>query len=49
MGYAEDKGWDKWKNEKHRPEPLPRDKKIKIYGGFTILSMAFFLALLIFF
>jgi len=49
MGYAEDKNWDKWKNEKHRPEQLPRDKRIKIELGLGVLAMAFFLALLFFF
>ena len=49
MGYAEDKEWDKHRDEKHRPEPLTREQKIKVYGGLGILSMAFFLALLIFF
>lgn len=49
MGYAEDKGWDRYKDEPHRPGVLPRDKKIKIYGGLTVLSMVFFLALLVFF
>ncbi len=49
MGYAEDKEWDKWKGEKHRPEPLPRDKRIKIEVGFSVLAMAFFLALIYFF
>ena len=49
MGYAERKGWDKHKDEPHRPGVLSRDKKIKIYGGLTILSMAFFLTLLVFF
>lgn len=49
MGFAEDKEWDKYKDEPHRPKVLSRDKKIKIYGGLTILSMAFFLALLVFF
>ncbi len=49
MGFAEDKEWDRWKNEKHRPQPLNRDQKIRIWGGLTMLSMVFFLALLVFF
>lgn len=49
MGYAEDKEWDKHRDERHRPKPLTREQKIKVYGGLGILSMAFFLALLIFF
>ena len=48
-GFADDKEWDKWKNEKNRPQPLNREQKIKIYGGLSLLSMAFFLVLLIFF
>ncbi len=49
MGYAEDKEWDKHKNEKHRPQPLNREQKIRIWGGLSMLSMAFFLVLLVFF
>jgi len=49
MGFAEDKKWDKYKNEPHRPGILPRDKKIKVYLGLTAISMAFFFALLVFF
>ncbi len=49
MGYAEDKDWDKYRNEKHRPEVLPRDKRIKIELGLGTLALAFFLALLFFF
>ncbi len=49
MGYADDKNWDKWRNEKHRPESLPRDKRIKIEVGLSVLAMAFFLALIYFF
>lgn len=47
MGFANDKGWDKYKNEPHRPEILPHHKKVKIYLGLATLSMAFFLALLL--
>lgn len=49
MGYAEDKEWDKYKDEPHRPGILPREKKVKVYLGLTAISMAFFLALLVFF
>lgn len=49
MGFAEDKEWDKWKNEKHRPQPLSREQKIRVWGGLSMLSMVFFLALLVFF
>ncbi len=49
MGFAEDKEWDKWKNEKHRPQKLNRDQKIRVWGGLSMLSMVFFLALLVFF
>lgn len=49
MGFAEDKEWDKWKNEKHRPQPLNRDQKIRVWGGLSMLSMVFFLALLVLF
>lgn len=49
MGYSEDKEWDKRRNEKHRPQPLNRDQKIRIWGGLSMLAMAFFLALLVFF
>ncbi len=49
MGYAEDKEWDKYKDEKHRPEILPRAKRIKVELGLTVLAMAFFLALIYFF
>lgn len=48
MGFAEDKGWDKYKDEPHRPGVLPKEKKIRIYLGLSALSMAFFLALLYF-
>lgn len=48
MGYAEDKEWDKWRSEKYRPQPLNRDQKIRIWGGLSILSLVFFLALLVF-
>ena len=49
MGYAEDKEWDDRRNEKHRPKILNREQKIRIWGGLSMLSMAFFLALLVFF
>ena len=49
MGYAEDKEWDKHRNEKHRQGVLPRAKRIKIELGLSALAMAFFLALLVFF
>jgi len=48
-GFADDKGWDRWKNEKHRPQQLNKEQKIRIWGGLSLLSMAFFLVLLIFF
>jgi len=49
MGYAEDKEWDKWKGEKHRPEPLPRAKRIKIELGLSVLIMGFIFTILYFF
>lgn len=49
MGYANDRGWDKWRNEKHRPESLPRSKRIRIELGLSVLVMAFFLAIIYFF
>jgi len=49
MGYAEDKEWDKHRNEKHRQGVLPRAKRIKIELGLSALAMAFFLALIYFF
>lgn len=49
MGYADDKEWDKYRNEKHRQGVLPRAKRIKIELGLSTLAMAFFLALLVFF
>jgi len=30
-------------------KPLTREQKLKIYGGLTVLSLAFFLTLLVFF
>ncbi len=49
MGFSDDKGWDKWKDEKHRPQPLSREQKIRVWGGLSMLSMVFFLALLVLF
>ncbi len=49
MGYAEDKNWDKWRNEKHRQGVLPKAKRIKIELGLGVLAMAFFFALIYFF
>jgi len=49
MGFADDKGWDRWKDEKHRPQPLSREQKIRVWGGLSMLSMVFFLALLVLF
>jgi len=51
MPFDWSKEWDKRdKIKSGKPiEELTREKKIKIYGGLTILSMAFFLALLVFF
>ncbi len=49
MGYAEDKEWDKHRDEKHRQGVLPKAKRIKIELGLSALAMAFFLALIVFF
>lgn len=49
MGYAEDKEWDKHKNEKHRPEALPRDKRIKIELGLSAIILGFVFTILYFF
>ncbi len=49
MGYAEDKEWDKHREEKHRQGVLPKAKRIKIELGLGVLAMAFFFALIYFF
>ncbi len=49
MGYADDKEWDKRRNEKHRPEVLPRAKRIKIELGLSIIALSMFLTLIYFF
>jgi len=46
VGFAEDKRWDKYKDDPHRPGILPPDKKVKIYLGLSTIGMALFLALL---
>ena len=45
------KKWDERdKTKSGKPiEELTRDQKFKIYGGLTVLSMALFLTLLVFF
>ena len=48
MGYAEDKEWDKYKDEKHRPGVMTRDRKFIVYLGLGAIGMAMFLALLYF-
>ncbi len=45
---------DKWDDQNRvrsgKPlKPLTKEQKLKIYGGLTVLSMAFFLTLMVFF
>ncbi len=45
---------DKWDDSNRvrsgKPlKPLTKEQKLKVYGGLTVLSMAFFLTLMVFF
>lgn len=49
MGFADDKKWDKYRDEKHRPGTWDSNaQRNKVYLGLGAIGMAMFLALLYF-